>query len=185
MYAFSGEQYLKPLKATSFKQAIQEVEKLINKKLNAVKITAYFDGCCEPKNPGGVMGFGAVIFVNGKEEATLSRHIKENPKNTNNVAEYQAFGWTVSTISKMNISEAEIEIFGDSKMVVEQMNGNWEIKEGSYVPFARKAKGIFRDLSAANNVTLKWIPRTENIIADELSKKSILEAGVEFKIQKQ
>lgn len=184
MYAFDGDRFLKPLKASSFKQAISEVEKLINSKLNRMKITAYFDGCCEPTNPGGNMGFGAVIYIDGVEKFNLSKYVKAHPKNTNNVAEYQAFGWVLKTIQELNVSNADIEIFGDSKLVVEQMNGKWKIKDGSYVQFAEKAKPIFRDLSENNEVNLKWIPRTENTVADELSKTPMLKAGVKFKLQK-
>ena len=149
-----------------------------------MKITAYFDGCCEPKNPGGSMGFGAVIYIDGVEKFTLSQQVNAHPNNTNNVAEYQAFGWLLKTISDLKTDNALIEIFGDSKLVVEQMNGNWRIKEGSYVKFAHRAKDIFQKLSKNNDVNLKWIPRGENAVADELSKKPMKDAGVEFRLQK-
>lgn len=184
MYAFDGDEFLKPLKATSFKEAIKEVEKLIEHKLNRTKITAYFDGCCEPNNPGGNMGIGAVIYIDGVEKFTLSKHVKAHPNNTNNVAEYQAFGWTVKTLLDLGVTDSDIEVFGDSKMVVEQMNGNWSIKEGSYVQFAERAKQIFTELSKKNEVSLKWIPREKNTIADGLSKKPMKDAGVEFRLQK-
>jgi len=30
------------------------------------KISCFFDGCCEPVNPGGTASYGAVIFIAGK-----------------------------------------------------------------------------------------------------------------------
>jgi ribonuclease HI len=61
----------------------------------AMKIVAYFDGACEPINPGGYAAFGAVIFIDGVQvwkSSTLFVPQKGREEETsNNVAEYAGF----------------------------------------------------------------------------------------------
>lgn len=144
----------------------------------------FFDGACEPKNPGGAMGIGAAILDRELNRIrVLSHFVKARPQNSNNVAEYQAFGWTVTQLLELMPNEATILIQGDSKLVVEQMNGNWNIKQGAYVQFAHKAKGVLNQLKEKCFVKIEWIPRAQNDMADELSKKPMIDNNIEFKIQ--
>lgn len=149
-----------------------------------MKIEAYFDGCCEPKNPGGNMGFGAVIFCDGAKCLELSQWAKEDPKNSNNVAEYQSFGWVVKKILEFAKEGDEIKVFGDSKLVVNQMNGEWKIKEGLYSKYALKAKEIVKEIRSKCLLVIEWIPREKNGLADALSKTPMLKSGIKFKLQK-
>ena len=144
----------------------------------------YFDGACEPKNPGGNMGIGAIILDHeGNKIKELSHFVKANTDNSNNVAEYQAFGWTVTELLRLIPSGSKILIQGDSKLVVCQMNGEWQIKKGAYVPHALRARIVFRELQKKCITTLIWIPREQNEIGDELSKRCMIKSNVEFKIQ--
>ena len=36
-------------------------------------ILGYFDGLCEPKNPGGIATFGYVIFLDGRPKIILEK----------------------------------------------------------------------------------------------------------------
>jgi ribonuclease HI len=148
------------------------------------KITAYFDGCCEPVNPGGTASFGAVIFIDGKRSWECSRLFipeKNKEKETsNNVAEYSGFLSILEYLESNKLQNEKIAIHGDSKLVIEQMSGNWRMHRGFYIPIAIKAKNLFRKFKKTK---LIWIPREENDIADELSKAELIKAGVEFKIQ--
>lgn len=146
--------------------------------------TCFIDGACEPKNPGGNMGIGAIILdADGNTVKTLSHFVKAKPENSNNVAEYQAFGWLVTELNRIMPPGATILIQGDSKLVIEQMNGKWRIKEGHYVQFAHRAKKILNELQAKCKVTIMWIPREENNIADELSETPMIQNNVTFRIQ--
>lgn len=147
-------------------------------------IKEYFDGCCEPKNPGGNMGFGAVIFTDGVKVLELSKWVKEYPKNSNNVAEYQSYGWVVSRILEFAQPGDKIEIFGDSKLVVEQVNGNWKTNPGLHYEYAIKAKEATNRLRDICDIKVSWIPREQNGLADDLSKTPMLKSGIKFKLQK-
>ena len=147
-------------------------------------LVAYFDGCCEPKNPGGNMGMGAVLRCNGKELFSYSHFVKAKSSNTNNVAEYMAFEAILDFILKSKYEKRSFTIYGDSKLVIEQMFGTWNMKGGLYIPYAQSCKLKIQQVrDQGNRINGIWIPRTQNNYADELSKAQLINNGIEFKIQ--
>lgn len=148
------------------------------------KFVAYFDGCCEPINPGGTAGFGAVVFENTKRVWECSKvfiPINGREKETsNNVAEYAAFNAILDYFIERGLADENILVHGDSKLVIEQCFGRWKIKGGFYAPLAREAKEKVKKFKSLHG---KWISREENSIADELSKGEVKRAGVHFRIQ--
>jgi ribonuclease HI len=85
-------------------------------------------------------------------------------------------------IRKNDIKKQPIILCGDSKLVVEQMNGNWSMNKGIYIPYAKK---LMEALIGYPNILFRWISRDYNNIADELSKSQMKARGVKFKIQPQ
>lgn len=57
----------------------------------------------------------------------------------------------------------------DSKLVIEQLSGNWKIKNEYLRQLAQDIKYHSKGLE----ITYKWIPREQNSIADELSNKAM------------
>ncbi len=76
--------------------------------------------------------------------------------------------------------DAEIRIFGDSKLVINQTFGTWKIKGGLYTPLAYRAREL---LEPFTNIRGEWIPRDLNGIADKLSKEALKRAGVKLRLQ--
>jgi ribonuclease HI len=134
------------------------------------KYKCYFDGATEPVNPGGKMGMG-IYVTDGEKEFSDNKFISMNPKNTNNIAEYSAFIMILELMK--NKTECKIEIFGDSMLVINQMNNKWQIKHGAYREYALRAKPLLEELKKKNEVTITWIPREENEKADFQSMKAI------------
>jgi ribonuclease HI len=130
----------------------------------------YFDGACEPKNPGGKIGAG-IYITDGEKDFSNNMFISAKPENTNNIAEYSAFLMILELMK--NKTDCKIEIFGDSMLVVNQMNGEWQIKYGAYREYAMKAKPLLEDLKKKNTVSILWIPREQNEKADFESMKAI------------
>lgn len=147
-------------------------------------IQCFFDGCCEPVNPGGIASYGAVILKDGKriwEASEIFYPKKGKEKETsNNVAEYSGFKAILEYLIAKGLNKERITIHGDSMLVLRQMFGTWKIKQGYYVPIALQCKKLLKQFP---NITGEWIPRDENSLADELSKAKLLKAGVKFKIQ--
>lgn len=136
-------------------------------------IEAYFDGACAPENPAGYMGIG-VYIKDGDSRIGLSEGFERNYRNSNNLAEYKAVNLLLRELAfKKN---RIIIIRGDSKLVVNQLNGVWELRGGKYIEEARLARELYKDLRKINVVSIKWIPREQNTIADDYSKQGIEKA---------
>ena len=143
-----------------------------NRKNKMDKIEVFFDGSCRPKNPGGIIGMGVVIYKNDIKLAEASNTLQPEiflGKTSNQVAEYEAFIMGLEMLVEYNLYHLPITMLGDSMFVIKQMFGNWKIKQGFYVDSAIEAKKL---LLGFNNITGKWIPREENQVADELSKSN-------------
>jgi broad specificity phosphatase PhoE/ribonuclease HI len=93
---------------------------------------------------------------------------------SNNVAEYSGL------IAGLKMAElvapgADIEVRMDSKLVVEQMSGNWKIKHPDMKPLALEANRL-----APFGTTYTWVPREQNKHADRLANEALdgLRSGV-------
>ena len=92
-------------------------------------------------NPGPA-GYGAVVTENGKIVAELFDVIGIA---TNNVAEYRGLLAGLSHINKLD-PEATIEVAMDSKLVVEQMSGRWQIKHADMRDLAKQCRAAHNPL---------------------------------------
>ena len=67
---------------------------------------------------------------------------------------------------------ARATIRGDSKLVINQLNGKWRIRKGLYLSIAMEAEDLLAYLKGLGwQVSFCWIPRTQNEECDALSKK--------------
>lgn len=128
-------------------------------------IEIYFDGLCEPKNPGGTATYGFVLYRNGERIHSDCGVVGEGNGMTNNVAEYSALFEALNWIDEQNLND-EIIIKGDSKLVIQQLNGNWKSKSRTSKEFIPKIKSLLN----GRNATFLWIPREKNKEADMLTK---------------
>lgn len=87
---------------------------------------------------------------------------------TNNVAEYQGLIAGLKAVREIDLT-AEIEVRMDSKLVVEQMSGNWKVKHQNIKPLVLEAKAAF----PPEQVKYVWVPREENFRADALLNKAL------------
>jgi ribonuclease HI len=62
-------------------------------------------------------------------------------------------------------------VYGDSLLVIKQLNGAWRAKAGAYLPFYHEAIKLRRSLP---DVRLVWTNRENNSEADELSKRRLV-----------
>ena len=87
---------------------------------------------------------------------------------TNNVAEYNGLIAGLTAVAEMD-PNAIVEVRLDSKLVVEQMSGRWQIKN----PEMRKLAMRAREILPYENVTFTWIPREDNQHADALANEAL------------
>jgi broad specificity phosphatase PhoE/ribonuclease HI len=86
---------------------------------------------------------------------------------TNNVAEYRGLIAGLELAAE-HAPEADIAVRMDSKLVVEQMSGNWKIKHPDMKPLAMQANRL-----APFGTTYTWIPRAQNSHADRLANEAL------------
>ena len=133
-----------------------------------MNVECWFDGSTEPVNPNGHTSYGALILCGGKTLLAKSGYVGVGEGMTNNVGEYAGIISVMEFLIANSIKRATI--YGDSKMVVYQLNGQMKAKRGAYMPYYRRAI-ILR--SKLPDVVIKWIPREQNTRADYLSRQAI------------
>ena len=123
-------------------------------------ITAYFDGGAR-SNPGPA-GYG--VYIVDDQGAVLAELHGSLGVATNNVAEYRgliaALQWAVDH------DVTEITIKGDSLLIVEQMRGNYKVKNEGLKPLHLQARMLVMQVG---NVKFQHVPREQNKDADRLS----------------
>ena len=129
-------------------------------------ILGYFDGLCEPKNPGGIATFGYVIFLeDGRTVKGYGLASKPySPDSTNNVAEYTGLICLLEEMKRLNIRNPLIR--GDSQLVIRQLKGEYKVKSKRILPLYVRATELLNELGGK----VEWVPREQNKIADELSR---------------
>jgi len=146
-------------------------------------VEIYFDGACEPFNPGGTASYGWIVKEKGKILAQEGGIIGSDKGMTNNVGEYTGLIKALETLQHLNIKKDKIEVFGDSDMVCNMVSKKWGWKKKKYLPHkdAPHLKVLLDkvfNLLEGYDYKIRWIPRKDNREADELSKKPLIEAGI-------
>jgi ribonuclease HI len=130
-------------------------------------ITVYVDGLCEPYNPKGIACYGYVIYRDGQKVFEDKGVIGQGEGMTNNVAEYTALCKALLKLYEDKLTNEEVIVKSDSRLVVNQMNGCWDVHGGLYYRSYVQAN-ILRKLF--DKISFVWVPREENSEADKLSR---------------
>lgn len=139
-----------------------------------MKITIHTDGGSRG-NPGKA-AVGCVIIIGGQAPKILGKYIGVA---TNNEAEYTAVITALEWLKahKTSVFDGEqkddgwikekvknIDFKLDSKLVVEQLNRNWKIKDARMGIFARRCWKLIEELDLG--VVFTHVPRKKNAQAD-------------------
>jgi ribonuclease HI len=111
-------------------------------------------------NPGPAAIAAVVTDPAGEELTERAETIGEA---TNNVAEYRALLLGIALAKEL--SADEVEFVGDSKLIVEQVKGNWKVKQDHLRPLHTKVRDELRDLP---KWSIRHVKRGENERADQL-----------------
>ena len=116
-------------------------------------------------NPGPA-GYGAVVF--DESGAVLVERLAALGVTTNNVAEYS--GLIAGLQAARELGADEVDVRMDSKLVIEQMAGRWQVKHPGLRPLAEEARGLVAGFAL---VRFTWIPREQNKHADRLANAAM------------
>jgi ribonuclease HI len=134
-------------------------------------IEIYFDGLCQPINPGGIACYAFVVKTDGKTIYSDYGVTGEpfSSESTNNVAEYMGLAKALEWLVENNLISDKIQIKSDSQLVVNHLRGAYKVKARRIIPIYQKVlalKSKFRD------VQIQWVPREKNKEADMLTNEA-------------
>ncbi len=127
----------------------------------------YFDGGSRG-NPGPA-GYGYVLERPGGE--TLAADGNTIGTATNNVAEYQGLIAGMRRATELGIRQ--LKVFGDSKLVIEQMKGTWRVRAEGLRALHLEARAVARTF---DSVRFEHVRRSGNAEADRLANVAMDEA---------
>lgn len=133
---------------------------------NIDKLRIHTDGGARG-NPGPA-AIGVVIKKDGKTIAQLSEKVGET---TNNVAEYKAVLAAFAYLEKNQLRAQKIEVYLDSRLVAEQLNGNFKIKKPHLQVLFIQVKILEKKIGESTKYFT--IPRSQNIEADQLVNRAL------------
>jgi ribonuclease HI len=123
-------------------------------------ITAYFDGGAR-SNPGPA-GYG--VHIVDDQGTVLAELHGSLGIATNNVAEYHGLIAALQWAVENNV--VALTVKGDSLLIVEQMRGNYKVKNEGLKPLYLQARMLVMQVG---NVKFEHVPREQNTDADRLS----------------
>ena len=128
-------------------------------------VSIYVDGASRG-NPGD-SGIGILFRDTDDNFKEFKKYIGIG---TNNNAEYTA----LITALEIAISEKfnDINVYTDSQLVANQINGSWKVKDADIKILFEKAKGLIKNFS---HFTIIHIRRENNSQADRLANEAINE----------
>ncbi len=143
-------------------------------------VSVYFDGGFDVKERKS--GLGCVIYYeqNGKKYR-LRRNALVGELDTNNEAEYAACHLAVRDLEALGVRHLPVIFSGDSKVVINQLNGEWPCYDVELNKWADRIEGLMSKLG----ITPEYneISRKENREADRLAGQAL--DGVEISGTKQ
>lgn len=117
-------------------------------------------------NPGPA-SVGVAFFLDGVKVDTYREDIGHA---TNNEAEYTALIRALELVLKSSKLQAlgfkKIAIHSDSRLMVNQVNGLWKIKEARLRDYVFKIRSLEAEIGLP--ISYKDIPREQNTVADDL-----------------
>lgn len=94
---------------------------------------------------------------------------------SNNVAEYRGLIEALRLLRSWQATEPVL-VKMDSKLVVEQMSGNWKVKHPDMRELVKTAHAIIQE---GLDVEFQWVPREDNALADAAANRA-LDSGTDF-----
>lgn len=141
--------------------------------VTGLPVRVHFDGACDPARGGGVATYGFTVEGEGLDHEEYGLAVPPGSERaTNNVAEYVGAVRALEYLVSRGYSGVVI-VVGDSQLVIRQMSGEYEVKADHLRPYHDHLGTLAGRLG---EVRFEWVPREENIRADELTKIALEEA---------
>ncbi|XP_030939860.1 uncharacterized protein LOC115964744 [Quercus lobata] len=118
----------------------------------------YFDGA---SNQNG-SGIGVLLISPKGTHMSFSGRL--NFSATNNATEYEACIMELQVALSLGVEE--LEVYGDSALIISQIQNRWKIKEEQLVPYHECLQKL---ISKFGKIQYQYVPRMQNQIANSLA----------------
>lgn len=150
---------------------VKELTKLLEQiETEPHHIKVYFDGGYEQHTKRS--GLGIVIYY---EQDNKSYRIRKNALvdllDSNNEAEYAALHLAIVELAGLGVKHQTVQFIGDSKVVINQLLGEWACFEDTLNNWADKIEEKFTEMDIEPAYSV--IARTQNKEADQLATKAL------------
>lgn len=128
----------------------------------------YTDGACRGNGKSSSLsGAGAVLY---NDSDIIIKKIRKflGGGLTNNIAEYKAL--IIGMEGALDMGIKVINVYIDSKLVCEQVKGNYKITKPHLKILCGRVKELILQFDIFN---IEYIPRAQNTVADSLANESI------------
>lgn len=133
-------------------------------------LTLYFDGSCEPVNPGGIACYGWVLMdEDGNKIDEGYGEVCRGSGATNNVAEYAALEAGLTRVLEKHWVPDGLLVRGDSQLVVHQVSRVWECRKEYLRARRDRCIGLLHQIG---DCRIEWIRRDKNTEADALARRA-------------
>lgn len=86
---------------------------------------------------------------------------------SNNVGEFKAVSIALNYLLTLKQENEKILLHTDSQLVANQLNKEWRVKGGEYLPYYYEARALVEKFT---NLRITWVPREQNKAADKLAQ---------------
>lgn len=147
------------------------------------EVNIYFDGGFHREDK--LAGLGVVIYYkqNGKNYRLRTNQLAEY-LTSNNEAEYAALLLAIEQLDELGVHHQTVQIYGDSQVVINEMNGEWAVTDSILSTWADKIDAKLLKLGIRPQYT--YIDRKQNSEADQLANQALqqIEIHADIDIQK-
>ncbi|WP_339176213.1 reverse transcriptase-like protein [Solibacillus sp. FSL R5-0691] len=139
------------------------------------EVEVYFDGGFNREEK--LAGLGIVVYYkqNGKNYRLRTNQLAEY-LTSNNEAEYAALNLAVEQLEEMGVHHQVIKIYGDSQVVINEMNGEWAVTDSVLSTWADKIDAKLQKLGLRPEY--QYIDRKLNGEADQLANQALQEVEI-------
>lgn len=130
--------------------------------------TLQFDGGCMGGNPGGTaIGSWVVYDKDGKVVLEGAKVECKGDAATNNVAEWAGLMYGLEALKEHTGGDCILHIKGDSQLVINQLNGKYQVKKDTLKPFHARCHEALKSFDVWKATHVK---REFNEYADKLGE---------------
>lgn len=166
------DQYDSTWTMKELKKFVQEIEE------EPQNVRVYFDAGFDKASTKA--GLGVVIYY---EQNRKERRHRQNRQVdsfvTNNDAEYGALHLAVQLLEELGVRQQSVHIVGDSKVVIQQMAGEWPVYEQQLASWCDKIESQLTKLQI--EATYEHIAREENNEAHKLATQALNGVDIQSK----